>query len=364
MGTILILANSSGGLYDFRNELLLALLKEHRVVVSLPDDVKAKELSEEGCELVHTPINRHGMRPTEDAKLFFAYRGLLRHLRPDLVLTYTVKPDIYGGFASRLMKLPYLTTITGLGGGFEGSGALRKLLTVMYRVGLKKSECVFFQNKENREVFRSFGIRGKKDRLVSGSGVNLEKHTLEPFPMGDKTVFLFAGRVMEKKGILEYLEAAVRLKRDDVEFAVMGYCDEDYQELLDEYEEKGIISQWGFQTQVHSWFARADAVVVPSWHEGMNNVILEAAATGRPVIASDISGCREGFEDGVTGFGFPAKDAGELTGALERFLSLTKEERAEMGRAARRKMEREFDRSAVTGAYMEEINEALGHSKE
>lgn len=362
MGTILILANSSAGLYDFRNELFLRMLGSHRVIISLPDTVKTKELSEEGCEIVHTPINRRGMNPKEDAGLFFAYRRLLKEFRPDLVLTYTIKPCIYGGYACRLMKIPYITTITGLGDAFEKKGAFLKMLIFMYRMGLKNSECVFFQNRENRDTFRKLGIRGKKERLVNGSGVNLQKHVFEPYPEGEKTVFLYVGRVMEKKGIMEYLEAAVRLKKDDNEFAIMGYCDEDYEEILNEYEEKGIISRWGFQTQVHPYLTKADAVVVPSYHEGMSNAILEAAATGRPVLSSDISGCREAFEEGVTGFGFRPGDAGELVEALEKFLSLTKEERAAMGRAAREKMEREFDRNTVIDSYMSEVRTVLYNS--
>ena len=155
---------------------------------------------------------------------------------------------------------------------------------------------------------------------------------------------------------MEFLEAAVRLHRDDVEFAILGYCDEDFQELLNEYEEKGIISQWGFHTEVHPFLTRAGAVVVASFHEGMSNALIEAAATGRPVIASDISGCREAFEEGVTGFGFTPGDADDLIGAMEKFLALSRPERARMGKAAREKMEREFDRKQVIRAYLEEVD--------
>ena len=164
---------------------------------------------------------------------------------------------------------------------------------------------------------------------------------------------------MKERGILEYLEAAVRLHREDVEFAILGYCDEDYQELLNEYEEKGIISQWGFHTQVHPFLAKADAIVVASFHEGMSNALIEAAATGRPVIASDISGCREAFEEGKTGYGFTPGDADDLIRAMEKFLELSGEERASMGKAAREKMEREFDRKIVIDAYMEAANEII-----
>ncbi len=360
MGTILILANSSGGLYDFRNELLVGLLKKHKVAISLPDDVKVKELEAEGCQVIHTPINRRGVNPKEDGKLFFAYRKLLKEIRPDLVLTYTIKPNIYGGFACRMLKIPYMVTITGLGGAFDRKGFFLRMIIAMYRMGLRRAECVFFQNTENKGIFEGYGIRGKKARLVNGSGVNLSRHTFEPYPQGGKTIFLFVGRVMKERGILEFLEAAVRLHREDVEFAILGYCDEDYQELLNEYEEKGIICQWGFHTQVHPFLTKAGAIVVASFHEGMSNALIEAAATGRPVIASNISGCLEAFEEGVTGFGFTPGNADALIEAMEKFLALSRQEQARMGKAARAKMEREFDRNMVIGAYLEEAEGILG----
>ncbi|WMC91649.1 glycosyltransferase family 4 protein [Kineothrix sp. MB12-C1] len=359
MGTILILANSSGGLYDFRNELLVRLLEHHRVVISLPDQTKVKELREEGCEIIETPINRRGVNPKEDLKLLIAYRKLMKSIKPDMVITYTIKPNIYGGFACRMTKVPYITTITGLGGAFDKKGLFLKMIVHMYRAGLKKAECIFFQNDENRRIFEGYRIAGKKERRVNGSGVNLQRHYFEAYPGEGKTTFLFVGRVMKERGILEYLEAAVRLHQEDVEFAILGYCDEDYQEMLDEYAQKGIISQWGFHTEVHPYLAKANVIVVASFHEGMSNALIEAAATGRPVIASDISGCKEAFEEGVTGFGFTPGNADDLIRAMEKFLALSKEEQAHMGKAAREKMECEFDRKSVIDAYISEINEQL-----
>lgn len=362
MSTILILANSSGGLYDFRNELLIRLLQEHRVVISIPDTTKTKELTKEGCEIIATPINRRGVNPKEDARLFFAYRKLVKRLKPDMVITYTIKPNIYGGFACRIGKIPYIATITGLGGAFDKKGIFLQMIIRMYRTGLKGAQCIFFQNMENRGIFADYRIKGKKERLVNGSGVNLERHCFEEYPGEGKTTFLFVGRVMKERGILEYLEAAIRLHGENVCFAVLGYCDEDYQDMLNEYEEKGIISQWGFHTEVHPFLTKASAIVVASFHEGMSNALIEAAATGRPVIASDISGCREAFEEGVTGFGFTPGNAGDLVRAMESFLSLSREEQMGMGRAAREKMEREFDRNQVIDAYISEVNTILYNS--
>lgn len=359
MKKILILANSSGGLYDFRNELVLQLLETYEVTVSLPDQVRTKELSDEGCRVIMTPINRRGVNPAEDLKLLFQYRSMLKKEQPDLVLTYTIKPNIYGGFACRLAKIPYISTITGLGTTFQKQGILLKLITRMYRTGLKKAECIFFQNEENKGIFERYGIKGKSSCLVKGSGVNLSRHHLEEYPKTEQTVFLYVGRMMREKGISELLKAAEQLASPDVEFQLLGYCDEDLKDQLDEAEQKGYIRQLGFDPDVHSYLQQASALVLPTYHEGMSNVLMEASATGRPVIATDISGCREIFEEGVTGFGCRPKDAESLVEALQRFLALSVEERAEMGRKAREKMEREFDRELVAVRYAKECGRIL-----
>lgn len=359
MKKVLVLTNSSGGLYDFRGEFIEALCAGYEVYVSMPDDVKEKELAALGCHIIKTPINRRGINPLEDLKLYRAYGKIMKELQPSFVVTYTIKPNIYGGIAAGRQKIPYIATITGLGGAFDKTGLLLQLIVAMYKMGLRRAACVFFQNEENKSIFQKMGITAKKTRMVMGSGVSLEKHRYEPYPEREEVHFLFVGRVMKERGILEYIEAAKRLHSSRVYFDIMGYCDEDYQTLLDELEKEGVIRQIGFQTQVHAYLAAADAIVVASFHEGMSNALIEGAATGRPVIASNISGCREAFEEGVTGFGFTPGKAEELIRAMNQFLSLTSKERADMGKRGREKMEREFDRKLVTASYMEEVTDSL-----
>ena len=359
MSRILILTNSSGGLYDFRNEFVQALLARYEVYVSMPDDVKEKELAAEGCQIIKTDINRRGINPLEDLKLYHAYSRLMKELQPDLVVTYTIKPNIYGGFAAARRRIPYIATITGLGGAFDRTGLFLKLIVAMYKTGLRKAACVFFQNEENRGIFQRLGITAKKTRMVMGSGVNLDRHRYEAYPEGDETHFLFVGRVMKERGILEYVEAAKALHSDKVFFDIMGYCDEDYQDMLDGLEQDGIVHQIGFHTEVHPYLTAASAIVVASFHEGMSNALIEGAATGRPVIVSNISGCLEAFEEGRTGFGFTPGHGDELIQAMKKFLALSYEERSGMGRRGREKMEKEFDRRHVTGEYMDEVGRIL-----
>ncbi|MCM1262457.1 MAG: glycosyltransferase family 4 protein [Butyrivibrio sp.] len=363
MRTILVLANFSAGLYDFRNEMLERLLEEYDVFVSVPDEVKTAELENEGCRIINIPLDRRGMNVKEDLNLLFSYIKLLKNVKPDLVMTYTVKPNIYGGIACRIQGIPYIATITGLGSTFQKEGMLKRLVIHMYRVGLKKAKRVFFQNKENHEIFTNYKITNSQARLVNGSGVNLSKHRFEEYPKEKAVRLLFIGRIMKEKGIEEFLEAANALHDENIIFETVGFCEENYQEKLNDYENSGIIKQYGFQTMVHEYIKAASAVVLPTYHEGMSNVLMEASATGRPVIASNISGCKEIFEEGVTGFGCEPQSSSDLIRAIKEFLSLSVEERERMGKNARAKMEREFDRNKVVGVYIKEINKVLENYK-
>ena len=359
---VLILANNASGLYDFRNELLLRLLKEYEVHVSLPDEEDVPEIAEEGCIVHHTFLERRGMNPVKDSKLMLQYLKLMRQIKPDVVLTYTIKPNIYGSFCCRVLKTPYIVNITGLGSAFEKDGMLRKLVVFLYKTALKKANCVFFQNEKNKDIFADFGIKGQKERLVPGSGVNLDRHVLEEFPDENAPVKLvFVGRIMKEKGIDELLYGAEKIKQEfpEVIFQLIGSYEDDYKVLIEEKEKAGIVQFMGYQKIIHPYYKEATAAIMPSYHEGMSNVVLEAAATGRPVLASDIPGCREGFDDGITGIGFPPRDKEAFYKAVKRFLNLSYEERKQMGENARKKIEKEFDRKIVVESYIEEIERII-----
>lgn len=358
MKKILILANSASGLYDFRNELILELRKDYEVHISLPDGEKVPELAQEGCRVYHTSIDRRGVNPLRDAKLVLDYWRLIRRVRPDAVLTYTIKPNIYGDLCCRLLKVPYLANITGLGTAFENGGMVRRIVVFLYRLALKDASCVFFQNRKNQEVFAQSRIHGKKERLVPGSGVNLDRHRFKEYPDREaRMIFLYVGRLMKEKGIDELLGAAETIHKEHPEilFKLVGSYEEDYRDRAERDARAGFVELTGYQKDILPFYEEASAVLMPSYHEGMSNVVLEASANGRPVLASRIPGCMEGFDDGVTGIGFSPRDEGALLSAIRRFIGLSYEERARMGAAARRKMEREFDRHHVVQAYMEEI---------
>ena len=361
MAKILILANSSSGLYGFRNELVVKLLEQHEVHVSLPDDTNNKELEEEGCIIYKTPINRRGMNPIQDIGLFRAYRKLLKEVKPDVVLTYTIKPNVYGGLACRVGKVPYIANITGLGSALENGGLIQKIALTLYKIGLKKASCVFLQNQFNASFFEEHNITKAPKRLIPGSGVNLTKFQVKSLPK-DTREFVYVSRVMREKGIEEYLEAAKRVqeKYPDAQFHILGYCEESYEEQLQKAAEDGIVIPHGSVKDVRPYLYGVQCLVHPSFYpEGMSNVCLEAAACGRAVITTRRPGCRETVEDGVTGYLIPEQNADALIEAILNFLDLSYEQKTAMGLAGRKHMEEKFDRNQIVEAYVEEIKKIL-----
>ena len=356
---ILILANFDVGLYQFRRELIEALLKENKVLLSLPDGNLVRPLEAMGCRFFDTPMDRRGINPVTDLKLFGRYWKLLRQEKPDLVITYTIKPNIYGGLACRLLGIPYAVNITGLGTAFQKDGPLKKLVTFLYRTALKKAKVVFCENAGNRQVFLDEGIVAEdKTCLLSGAGVNLEHYAAAPYPEEGMTRFLFVGRVMKEKGIEELFAAMERLRAEGADCCldVLGGYEENYAETIRCYEAKGWLHYYGYVTDVRPYIEKAHCFVLPSYHEGMANTNLECAAMGRPVITSNIPGCKEAVLDGVSGLLCEPKDTDSLYEAMKQFLSLTADSRSQMGKAGRKHMEEVFDKKKV----VEETMKALG----
>lgn len=359
MSKLLILVNHATTLCHFRTELVAALLKDgYEVVISSPYDPRLEPFREMGCELRDIPLSRHGTNPFREARLIASYKRLLKHVRPDAVLSFTVKPNIYGAIACRTYGIPILPNITGLGGALENGGIIRAITIFLYRYAFRKTHAVFFQNTENLRFFQEHRILRGRHVLLPGSGVNLTRFTPLPYPSEDTVRFLFVGRMSAAKGIREYLEAAKSLQstHPHAEFHMCGSCEDGYRPLLEQAKQAGVIHYHGEVSDVRPLLQTAHCVVLPSYHEGMANALLEAAASARPVIASDIPGCRETFDDGLTGFACQPRSAASLTEAMERFIALPHEAKATMGLAGRRKVESAFDRQLVVEAYRTELN--------
>lgn len=356
---ILILANHSGGLYDFRKDLIAELKTHASVAVAVPHNDRWDELNGLADRVIELPIDRRGMNPLHDGKLFRQYRAILGEIKPDLVLTYTIKPNIYGGLACRMAHIPYAVNITGLGSAIENGGWLKKFVLALYRPALKGAKVVFFENAGNRDTLAATGVVPKgRDVVLHGAGVNLEDYPCQPYPQAGPVRFLFVGRVMHEKGVDELFAAAKRMKQqygEQVEFHMVGSFEEAYKPVMDQLEQAGVVKYHGYQSDMKPFYAMTSCVVLPSYHEGMSNVLLEAAASGRPLITSDIPGCREAVENGVSGYLCPAKDADALYEAMRRFAALSVEQRSQMGRCGRERMEQQFSKTAVVAETIKQL---------
>ena len=356
---ILILTNFDVGLYQFRRELIRKLLEENEVFLSLPYGKLVEPLEQIGCRFLDTPLERRGMNPAKDAKLLAAYLRIFREVKPELVITYTIKPNIYGGFAARMAGIPYAVNITGLGTAFEGGGFLKKMVTMMYRVSCKRAKTVFFENAENRQIFLDAKIvKESQTCLLSGAGVNLEHYTVTDYPDGDVTGFLFIGRVMREKGIDELLAAMKRLVSEGIpcKLDIVGAYEEDYKTAIEQAEAEGWLKYRGYQEDVRPFIAAAHCFVLPSWHEGMANTNLECAASGRPVITSRIHGCMEAVIDGESGMLCEPKNAESLYETMKRFCALPTQKRKAMGLAGRKHMQDVFDKRKVVEETVQRLH--------
>lgn len=358
---ILILANNDVGLYQFRRALIEALLAKNDVSISLPYGALVEPLKAEGCVFLDTPVDRRGINPMTDLKLLHRYRKMLRSEKPDLVVTYTIKPNIYGGLAARLAGIPYAANITGLGTAFQKQGFLRKMVEFLYKIALKKAKVVFFENAHNRQVFLDEGIiPAQKACLLSGAGVDLSHYTPQKYPDGPVR-FLFVGRVMKEKGIGELFDVMERLRAEgeNCVLDVLGLHEEDFAEQIVKGQRQGWLNYHGYQADVRPFIKKAHCFVLPSYHEGMANTNLECAAMARPLITSDIPGCREAVTE-ESGILCKPQDTESLYKAMKAFLALPKETREAMGQAGRAHMEAVFDKKKVVETTIKALEETLG----
>ncbi len=366
MKKILILANNSIGLYNFRNELIEKLIKDqYKVYFTVPqekNDLNVKKIMDLGAKYIHTPMNRRGMNPYEDLKLINTYKRIIKEVNPDIILTYTIKPNIYGNYAASKYKIPVIMNITGIGTSLA-TGKLKELVKLMYRYAGNKSRKVFFQNKGNHNFFIENKLVDKEiTKIIPGSGVNIDRF----IPLGktrkdDIIRFLFIGRLMKDKGIEEYLEAAnnITKKYSNVEFQILGSFEEEKYKNIIENNKNKQIKYLGRSDDVRNEIREVDCIVNPSYHEGMSNVLLEGGAMGKALIASNIPGCKEIIDEGKNGYLFEVKSVKDLEKKLIKFIELSLEEKKQMGKESRLKIEKEFDRNIVVNEYMETIESIL-----
>lgn len=362
-GRVLIISNVTAGLASFRTELIEQLSKEYEVFVLASDNGRREILESAGAIVIPVSMELHGTNPVKEIRLVSFYKKKIKEIHPQIVLTYTIKPNIYAGIAAGQLGIPVLANVTGLGPAVEQAGVLQKIAIPLYRYGLKRARKVFFQNISNRDFMLKHHMVGDDQyTLIPGSGVNLQKYTLQPFPKTDTIDFVFISRVVKEKGIDQYIEAAkiIRQKYPDTRFHICGGCDEKYRGIIQQLNDEGTVIYHGRIDDIAGMHRLCVCTIHPSYYpEGMSNVLLEACACGRPIITTDRPGCREAVDNGVNGFIVKQKDTKDLVDKIEQFLSLTREQWQAMGIEARKKVEREFDRQIVIDKYLEEIRKAV-----
>lgn len=358
MKRILLIGNNATGLYKFRNELIQKLLAEnYEIFISTPYNDYIPLLEKMGCTYIKLEYNASGKNPLQELKLIRSYYQRIKQCRCDIALLYTIKPTLYAGLACRKLDIPYIANITGLSPILSEPGFLKNICFFLYRFVLKHADMVFFQNQSNMNLFVKMKAVSSRIKLIPGSGVNLKEHNYEHYKEDGKLRILYVGRIVKVKGIDELLEAIEILSEryHDLIFEMVGSCDNAYQTKIENLHHKKQIIYYGSRMNPREYMKDAQAVIMPSYGEGMSNVLLEASACGRPVLASNVQGCREIVIDDVTGFRFEPHNANSIVEAVEKFRSLSKEQREQMGIEARKHVENNFSREIVVNAYMDEI---------
>lgn len=367
MKTVVISINAVWNIINFRKGLIAALRKAgYHVIAVAPDDRFSRLLPELSVDFVPIRMDKKGVSPLRDSLLLWNYFRVLARIRPVAFLGYTAKPNIYGSLAAQSLGIPVINNVAGLGTAYIRGGWLARVVSTLYRIALRRSSVVFFQNRDDRKLFVSEGIVAEnKARLLPGSGIDLATFTASDRPPSGDFRFLLIGRLLRDKGVYEYVEAArmVREKIPDVRFQLLGFLDAENRTAVTRAEvegwvSEGLIEYLGEAEDVRPHVQAADCIVLPSYREGLPRVLLEGAAMAKPLIATDVPGCRHVVEDGRNGFLCPVRDGAGLARTMLRMLRLPEQRRLDLGLAARSKVEAEFDEQIVVRKYLEAIRDS------
>jgi glycosyltransferase involved in cell wall biosynthesis len=375
---VLIVLNSAWNLLNFRSGLIKALVAEgHQVMLAAPADEHVSALNTLGARFIDLPMQSHGTNPLADLGLLWRFLRLIRRERPDVLLAFTSKPNVYGSLAGRWSGVPVVNNIAGLGSVFIKGGWLARLLASLYSLAFARSQRVFFQNPDDHLQFVEMGlVRSEQCAVLPGSGVNLQYFQTVPLPSLQRTEewngqstnerrfrFLLVARLLKDKGINEFAEAARLLKSRYplVEFALLGFKDKRNpnavkEEQLTSWQEKGWVIYWGSSSDVREQIALADCVVLPSYREGTPRTLLEAAAMGRPLVTTDVPGCREVVRHGINGLLCRPRNSHDLADRMQEILQMPAEQLAQMGQASRQLVQERFDEQQVIDAYLKALD--------
>lgn len=357
---ILLFSVTDSGIYRNRQELIKYLIKNgHSVVIVAPMTQFAQNFVDMGCQIINIEIKSHSKNLFNELKLILRFWDILKEEKPDRVLTYTIKPNIYCGILCGLMSIPSVLNITGLGEGLVHYSIIRRFIIILYRLSVNNAFFIFFQNNNNLDFFiKNKILKHSRYAIIPGSGVNLSNFHPLSYPVEDKIIrFLFVSRIVKDKGIDELIEAIRQVKKiyKHIEFHIAGSCSTMYEQKLKNWVKEELIIYHGKVDNIISLYQNSHCLIHPSHHEGMANVILESSACCRPCIVSNIPGCIEAVDDGITGFIFSVKSTDDIVKKILQFISLSNMEKKKMGLNAREKMEKHFDRQIIVTAYIDAL---------
>ena len=363
---VAISINTSWNIYNFRMGIVKTLLEaDHEVIAIAPLDNYSGYLKDIGCSIESLEVDNTGSNPITDIKLCWAYYRIYKRVNPDIILHFTIKPNIYGTLAAKRLNIPVINNVSGLGTVFLNTNIVSFMAKQLYRLAFRKAELVFFQNEMDKQDFLNH-VNISEDRvdLLPGSGINLNEFVPLKKENSPTFNFLMVSRILIDKGIYEYVDAAKLLKSqlENVSFQLLGELDENHKrgipaKELKSWQEDGIIEYLGYTDTVEDVIKNSDCVVLPSYREGTPRTLLEGAAMGKPLIATDVPGCNHVVNDGVNGFLCKVKNSESLANAMQKMYGLEPEERTSFGKSSRAIIEEIFDEHIVVQKYMRSIIE-------
>jgi glycosyltransferase involved in cell wall biosynthesis len=358
---ILVTVNSAWNALNFRRALVSEMILDgHSVTILAPRDDSVSTLESLGCKFLHLEMSVKGINPLQDVKLIGRMRKVFQIEQPDAIFSYTIKNNIFGALAARPLGIPFIPNVTGLGTAFLSGGFLELIAGVLYRHAFRNLSVVFFQNQDDRNLFLTRRlVTAQQARLLPGSGIDLNHFAATEYAKNKNApIFLMMARLLRDKGVLEYVAAARKVKsvHPRARFQILGAVDAANRTAIDaatvkSWQEEGVIEYLGTADDVRPHIAAAHCVVLPSYREGAPRTLIEAAAMARPLIATDVPGCRSVVDDGVTGYLCKVRDGDDLARRVDAFMALPHAEKAQMGLAGRAKMAKSFDQAIVVEAY-------------
>ena len=366
---VTLVANTSWYLYNFRLGLIDLLLSRHYEVSTLaPEDEFSEKLRQAGCRHIYLKMDNKGLNPINDLIMKKKMSEIYRENNPDLILHYTIKPVLYGSMAADSLGIPFINNITGLGTAFINRNWVTWLVKQLYRLSQKNADYVFFQNSDDRELFEKEKLipENVPRKVIPGTGINIDHFSSHPYPVSNPVTFLLIARMLWDKGVGEFVEAARQMKSEfsDIRFQLLGFIDVSNRTAISNqqmkiWKEQGIIEYLGETDDVREHIASSSCVVLPSYREGLPRTLLEAASMERPIIATDVTGCREVVEHGVNGYLCKVKDVNDLAQKMRDMIKLPSYDRREMGLRGREKVEQNFDEKIVMGRIVNQIENVL-----